>query len=81
MIRLWDSGSLAAAAEEGGEEETPSSQGSIPVQGEESPLPQPTPSSDVGTTISEGPLLAALLNKMETFLDQVCVCVCVCVLR
>ena len=40
---------------------------------EECPLPQPTMASiEGGTAVSEGPLLSALLDKMETLLDQVC---------
>lgn len=44
---------------------------------EESPLPQPSVAGEKreerALPVSEGPLLSALLNKMETLLDQVCV--------
>ena len=66
MIRLWDSG-LAA---EGGDE---ASSSQISLHGEESPLPQPTAGNDLDAIVCEGSLLTALLNKMETLLDQVSV--------
>ena len=71
MIRMWESG----VNSEGGEKESPS-QTSVGEggggEGEESPLPQPT-GNDRDAMVCEGPLLTALLNKMETLLDQVSV--------
>lgn len=62
MIRLWDNGVTVGDTVN---ERT--------VQ-EESPLPQP--GDDEGSAVCEGPLLTALLNKIETLLDQVWVCTC-----
>lgn len=60
MIRMWENG---INVNDGSPSQTS-------VEGEESPLPQPT-GNDRDTTVCEGPLLTALLNKMETLLDQV----------
>ena len=72
MIRTWENG----VNSEGGENGSPS-QSSVGEGGggmEESPLPPQTTANDRGDSIvCEGPLLTALLNKMETLLDQVCV--------
>ena len=65
---MWESG----VNSEGGEKGSPSQTSVGEGGGEENPLPQPT-GNDRSTMVCEGPLLTALLNKMETLLDQVCV--------
>lgn len=73
MILSWEGG----ASDEGAVSERDAE--------EESPLPQSAKAGEGGgvrdSAVCEGPLLSALLNKIETLLDQVCVCgfsVCVC---
>ena len=62
MIRSWGNG-----AEDGGTIGNSSTC-------EESPLPeQAVAKNDNSSPLCEGPLLTALLNKMETILDQVCI--------
>ena len=69
MIRMWENGVIS----EGGEKGSPSRNsvgGGEGGRGEENPLPEPT-GNDRDSVVCEGPLLTALLNKMETLLDQV----------
>ena len=66
MIRSWEGGA--------------SDEGEISEGGtlEENPLPRSAVAGEEGgvrdSAVCEGPLLSALLNKIETLLDQVCVC-------
>ena len=66
MIRLWESGVSSEVVDD-----ALSSKVIVEEREEEMPLPPPQTADDRHPTVHQGPLLTALLNKMETLLDQV----------